>query len=323
MNMRALTFSRFGDPAVLEVRELPAPHASPGVVLVRTRAIGLNFADVYRRQGRYHLVGEPPWIAGYEAAGEIAALDPADAASFQIGQSVAFVDCPRANAELVAVPADQVIPLPADISHDLAAAVLLQGLTADYLVADSYPIQRGDHVVVHGAAGGVGLLLVQLATALGAHVLGLASSEIKREAVRRAGAAHVAPSGATWATSVAAVFPAGADVVYDSIGTTVLDSLRVARVGGTVVFYGMAGGTPPAVDPRILMDRSLRLIGGDLWNVLRTATDRRARAERLFGLTRSGRLTVTIDERFPLERGADAHRAMEARDRIGKLLLVP
>ena len=291
--------------------------------MVRTRAIGLNYADVYRRQGRYHLVGDPPWVAGYEASGEIAELDAADAGSFALGQRVAFADCPHANAELVAVPVDHVIPLPADIDHELAAALLLQGLTADYLVADSYPIRRGDRVVVHGAAGGVGLLLVQLAAALGGTVLGLASSERKREAARRAGAAHVAASGATWTAAVAEAFPGGADVIYDSIGTTVLDSLRAARTGGTVVFYGMAGGAPPAVDPRSLMDRSLRLVGGDLWNVLATAGDRRTRAERLFGLVRAGDLAVTIDERFPLARGADAHRALEARDRIGKLLLVP
>jgi NADPH2:quinone reductase len=290
---------------------------------MRTRAIGLNFADVYRRQGRYHLAGEPPWIAGYEAAGEIAALDSADNAAWQIGQRVAFADAPFANAELVAVPVDRLIPLPAEISFDLAAALLLQGLTADYLVEDSYLVRAGDRVVVHGAGGGVGLLLVQMARARGAEVLALASSEAKREAASRAGAAHMIASGGDWARMTAEVFPSGADVVYDSIGTTLLDSLQIARTGGTVVFYGMAAGAPPAIDPRILMDRSLRLVGGDLWNVLRTEDDRRRRAARMFADVRAGRLSVTIDERFPLARGADAHRAMEGRERIGKLLLIP
>ena len=311
--MRALTFSRFGDPSVLEVRDLPDPVAGPGVAIVRTRAIGLNFADVYRRQGRYHLVGEPPYVAGYEAAGEVVAGD------FPIGARVAFADVPRANAELVAVPVDHLIPLPDDISDDVAAAVLLQGLTADYLVADSYAIRPRDRVVVYAAGGGVGLLLVQLATALGAEVVGFASTEPKRAAATRAGAAHVATSD----TDVRGIFPDGADVIYDSIGTTILDSLAAARTGGTVVFYGMAAGAPPAVDPRLLMDRSLRLVGGDLWNVLRTVEDRRGRAARLFARIRSGALVVTIDERFPLARGADAHRALEARDRVGKLLLIP
>src|SRR5277367_6785001 len=135
--MRALTFSRFGDPSVLEMRELPDPQPAPGVAIVKTRAIGLNFADVYRRQGRYHLVGEPPWIAGYEASGEIAAVDPADAGAWPIRRRVAFADSPRANAELVAVAVDHLIALPDDVDHELAAALLLQGLTADYLVDDS------------------------------------------------------------------------------------------------------------------------------------------------------------------------------------------
>jgi NADPH:quinone reductase len=321
--MRALTFSRFGDPSVLELREVADPVAAPGVAVVRTRAIGVNFADVYRRQGRYHLVGEPPWIAGYEAAGELAALDPNDASAWRVGQRVAFADTPHANAELVAVPVDHLIPLPDDIDAELAAALLLQGLTADYLVRDSYTVQRGDRIVVHAAAGGVGLLLVQLARALGADVIGLASSDEKRAAASRAGAALVVDSRGDWVAAVARIAPEGVHAVYDSIGTTVLDSLRAARVGGTVVFYGMAGGEPPAVDPRVLMDRSLRLVGGDLWNVLRTAEDRRTRAARLFAEVRAGRLTVTIDERFPLARGGDAHQALEGRGRIGKLLLIP
>ncbi len=321
--MRALTFSRFGDPSVLVVREVADPVARPGVVVVRTRAIGLNFADVYRRQGRYHLVGEPPWIAGYEAAGELAAIDPVDAPSWRLGQRVAFADVPFANAELVAVPIDRLIPLPHDVTCELAAALLLQGLTADYLVHDSYAIRAGDNVVVHGAAGGVGLLLVQLARARGANVYALASSEVKRAAASRAGATQTFDSTGDWVAAMKTALPLGADVVYDSIGSTLIDSLRVARDGGTVVFYGMAGGAPPAVDPRTLMDRSLRLVGGDLWNVLLTAADRQTRAARLFEEVRRGRLVVTIDDRFPLDRGADAHRAMESRERIGKLLLVP
>jgi len=321
--MQALTFSRFGDPSVLELREVVDPVASPGVVVVKTRAIGLNFADVYRRQGRYHLAGEPPWIAGYEASGEIAAIDPADAAAWQRGQRVAFADVPHANAALVAVPVDHLIPLPDDVAHEVAAALLLQGLTADYLVEDSYAIRAGDRVVVHAAGGGVGLLLVQLAKARGAEILGFASSEAKRAAAAHAGAAHVASSEGDWVARVTERFPGGADVIYDSIGATVLDSLRATRIGGTVVFYGMAAGTPPAVDPRLLMDRSQRLVGGDLWNVLRTAADRRTRAARLFDEVRAGRLVVAIDERFPLAHGADAHRAIESRQRIGKLLLIP
>ena len=318
--MRALTFSAFGDPSVLSVRNLPDPQPTTGVAIVRTRAIGLNFADVYRRQGRYHLAGEPPWIAGYEASGEIAALAGLEPA-WTVGQRVAFTDSPFANAELVAVPVDKLIAVPDDIEHDVAASVLLQGLTAQYLVEDSHAVQRGERVVVHAAAGGVGMLLVQLARARGATVLAIASSVAKQDAARRAGASHVA--GDDWVAETRRAFADGADVVYDSVGTTLPESLAVTRTGGTVVFYGMAGGTPPPVDPRVLMDRSLHLVGGDLWNVLTGADERRRRAARLFDELRAGRLTVTVAGRFPLERGADAHRALEGRGCIGKLLLVP
>jgi NADPH2:quinone reductase len=178
--MHALTFSRFGEPEVLEWTALPDPQASPGVAVVRAQAIGLNFADIYRRQGRYHLAGSPPWIAGYEAAGEIAALHPHEAGgAFAVGQRVAFADSSFANTERVAVPLDRLIALPDDIDAQAAAAVLLQGLTAQFLVEDSHTVRAGETLLVH-AAGGVGQLLVQLANAKGAQVIALASSEDKR-----------------------------------------------------------------------------------------------------------------------------------------------
>ena len=263
--MHALTFSRFGGPDVLEWTALPDPVAAPGIAVVRTAAIGLNFADIYRRQGRYHLAGSPPWIAGYEAAGTITELHPGDATGdWQLGQRVAFADSPYANAELVAVPVDKLIRLPEHIAFDTAAAVLLQGLTAQFLSADSYSVRAGDNVLVHAAGGGVGLLLTQLAAARCANVIALASSEGKREAASQAGARVAIDSGDGWVGRVRAVLPDGADVVYDSIGRTLGDSLSLARTGGTVVFYGMAAGDPDPVDPRLLMDRSLTLVGGDL-----------------------------------------------------------
>lgn len=322
--MQALTFSRFGDPGVLEWTRLPDPEAAPGVALVRTRAIGLNFADVYRRQGRYHLDGEPPWIAGYEAAGEIVALDPADrGGGFLAGQRVAFADSPRANAELVAVPLEKLIALPGDIGFETAAALLLQGLTAQYLLEDSHRLRLGERVLVHAAGGGVGLLLVQLARAKGAEVYALASTGDKRAAALAAGATAAIDSGEGWAGRVRALLPGGADVVYDSIGRTLADSLALARTGGTVVFFGMAAGDPDPVDPRLLMDRSLGLVGGDLWNVLTSAEARQARADRLFGCVRRGELQVQVGGRYALREGAAAHAALESRRSSGKLLLLP
>lgn len=321
--MHALTFSRFGSPDVLEWTPLPDPQPEPGVAVVQTRAVGLNFADIYRRQGRYHLAGSPPWIAGYEAAGEIAALHPDDSGAWQVGQRVAFADSAFANAEQVAVSLDRLIALPDDIAFDTAAALLLQGLTAQFLIEDSHAVQAGETLLVHAAGGGVGLLLVQLAATRGARVIALASSEDKRRAAIAAGASHAVDSGDGWGDRVRALAPDGIDVVYDSIGRTLHDSLAIARIGGTVVFYGMAAGDPEPVDPRVLMDRSLTLVGGDLWNVLTSAPARQQRAARLFEAVRDGRLQVAIAARFPLRDGAQAHALLESRGSSGKVLLIP
>jgi len=304
--VNALFFERFGGPEVLRYGPLPDPRPAGDEVLVRTGAIGLNFADVYRRRGNYHLAGAPPYVAGYEAAGSIV----------DTGERVAFADSSFANAELVAVPREKLIPLPADISDETAAALLLQGLTAHFLTHDSHAVRAGERVLVHAAAGGVGLLLVQIAKLLGAYVVGLASSEPKRAAVLEAGADR-ALSYDEWQAE------RDFDVVYDAVGSTLAGSLAAARTGGHVVFYGMAGGDPEPVDPRVLMDRSLTLTGGDLWNVLRTGADRVTRADALFEWVRGGRLRVRVAERFPLSRGAEAHRLLESRAAIGKILLVP
>jgi len=200
---------------------------------------------------------------------------------------------------------------------------LLQGLTAQFLSSDSYPVRAGDHVLVHAAGGGVGLLLTQLATAHGAHVIALASSADKREAALHAGAMVAIDSGDGWVERVRAVLPGGADAVYDSIGRTLPDSLAVARIGGTVVFYGMAAGDPDPVDPRLLMDRSLTLVGGDLWNVLTSAQARQSRADALFDAIHAGKLLVPIAARFALSDGARAHALLEGRSVSGKVLFIP
>lgn len=316
--MHALTFDHFGPAEVLRWTERPVPVPGAGQVLVRMQALGLNFADVYRRNGNYHLSGTAPWILGYEGAGVVeGGNDP----SFPSGTRVGFADMPHANAELVAVDRDRLIPLPDDIDAEIAAAVLLQGLTAQYLVSDSFRVQPGDVAVVHAAAGGVGLLLVQMLKALGAVVLGVASSEVKRDAVIAAGA-DVAVGYDEWVSSTKALTGGhGATVVYDSVGRTLGDSLAVARIGGTVVFYGMAAGDPAPVDPRQLMDRSLTLTGGDLWNVLTGAEVRRERAAALFEQIRNGVLKPRIAARFPLREGAKAHAYLESRAAIGKVLL--
>ena len=319
--MHALAFHEFGDADVLRWEQLPDPVPGPQQALVRMRAIGLNFADVYRRNGNYHLAGTPPWILGYEGAGEVVSA-PA-ASGLRAGQRVGFADSPFANAELCAVDVDRLIPLPDDVPFETAAGSLLQGLTAQYLCRDSYAARAGDWAVVHAAAGGVGLLLVQMLRDLGARVVGIASTEAKRQAVRDLGADAVLPAEG-WAQAVKSLTGGrGADVVYDSVGTTLRDSLDAARTGGTVVFYGMAAGDPAPVDPRLLMDRSLRLVGGDLWNVLTTAQERRARAAELFGWIRSGAVALRVSRTYALREGAQAHRDLEGRQVIGKIVLLP
>jgi NADPH2:quinone reductase len=327
--LKALVFDRFGGPEVLAYRDVPDPELTPGRALVRTRAIGLNFADVYRRRGSYHLAGDPPYIAGYEAAGVVAAVDRSGAPTWErevaVGDRVAFADAPFANAELVSVPLDRLVPIPTEVSFETAAAVLLQGLTAQYLVRDSHRIADGERVLIHAAAGGVGLLLIQLARLAGAEVLGVVSSEPKRAAALAAGASRVALFGEPWVEEALAFGPGGngVDVAYDSVGSTLRESLRATRNGGHVVFFGMAGGEPEPVDPRYLMDTSKSLTGGDLWNVLTGHGERLSRAAELFDGMRAGKLEVRIAREFPLADGAAAHAFLESRASIGKVLLIP
>ena len=316
--MKALVFEAFGSADVLQWREHPEPVCGPGQGLVRMHAVGLNYADVYRRKGNYHLKGSPPWILGYEGAGVI---EEGGDSGFAAGTRVGFADMPHANAELVAVDADKLIPLPEGIDFELAAAVLLQGLTAQYLVTDSHVPRSGEIAIVHAAAGGVGLLLTQMLSARGVRVLGIASSREKRAAVLDAGAEATADYENWSAQALALSEGKGVDVVYDSVGRTLGESLAAARVGGHVVFYGMAAGDPDPVDPRLLMDRSLSLTGGDLWNVLVNAEVRRQRAAALFEEILDGRLRPRIAGRFAISEGAAAHRYLESRAAIGKVLL--
>jgi len=326
--MKALVFDRFGGPEVLELRDIPDPQPAPNTVIVRMKAIGLNFADVYRRKGNYHLAGKPPYILGYEGAGIIEQVG-SGVEGVRTGDRIAFADVPFANAELVSVPIDRAILLPDDITFEQAASLLLQGLTAHYLVHDSYPVQAGDEVLVHAAAGGVGQLLTQLCKSKGARVLGLTSSAAKREKALLAGADEVllyeSEGEQSWVRSARAWSSdgQGVKVAYDSVGSTLIDSFSAVRVKGTVVFYGMAGGDPQHVDPRMLMDTSKTLTGGDLWNHITTRQERLVRSEALFTELREGRLQVDTPTTFPLREGKEAHRLLESRTSTGKILLIP
>lgn len=322
--MKALIFEQFGGPEVLQYAEIPDPNLALGHIIVRTKAIGLNFADVYRRRGNYHLAGKPPFILGYEGAGVVEQVST-DVEHIQVGDRIAFCDVPFANGELVAVPVDRAIPVPPDITFEQAAGILLQGMTAHYLINDSYSVQAGDDIVVHAAAGGVGQLLIQLAKSKGARVIGLTSSAAKQQASLQAGADVVFGYDTEWVQEVIRFTEGkqGANVVYDSVGSTLMESFAAARTKGTVVFYGMAGGDPPHVDPRMLMDSSKTLTGGDLWNHVTSLANRIERAQALFQALREGIIQMGGMTSFALRDGAEAHRLIESRQSTGKILLIP
>jgi NADPH:quinone reductase len=318
--MKALLFDTFGGPEVLQYRALPVPPVPPGHIQLAMRAIGVNFADLHRRRGNYFLPGTPPHINGYEGAGVVVAVGEG-VAGIAVGDRIGFADCPFANATRVNVPVDKAIPLPPHISFTEAAAMLLQGLTAQYLIEDSYSVRPGDVVLVHAAGGGVGQALIQLAIAKGARVIGLASTPEKRALAVELGAEACLDYSHDWAERVREHAGRGVDVAYDSVGATFLQSLACLRDRGTLVAFGTAGGDPPQIDPQLLMDRSLAIVGGDLWSHLDSRKARLERARRLFDAIARRTLKIPRIEHFPLERGADAHRRMEDRSFFGKIVM--
>ena len=319
--MKALTFSSFGDSDVLEYIEIPNPQLKNDEILVEMKAIGLNFADVYRRKGNYHLKGNPPFIAGYEGAGIV--VDTNNHSEYKVGDRVAFADVPFANAELVAVNINHVLPLPENISFETAASVLLQGLTAHYLATDSHKTQKDETVLIHAVAGGVGQLLTQISKLFGANVIGLTSSSEKAKIAFEQGADHVFLYNENWKSKVFEITPNGVDAVYDSIGSTLKESFEVTKECGQVVFFGMAGGDPEPVDPRMLMDGSKTLTGGDLWSYLNSKEERIKRATQLFNWILEGKITLSAPTTFQLSEGKLAHDYLESRKSTGKIILIP
>jgi NADPH:quinone reductase len=316
--LKVLTFSEFGSPEVLEYIDVAEPILKPNEVLVQMKAIGLNYADVYRRKGNYHLKGEPPFIAGYEGAGII--VNANNAEGFKNGDSICFADVPFANAELVAVPVENCIPLPNTISFETAAAVMLQGLTAQYLTADSYAVSHNDVVLIHACAGGVGQLLVQICKMKGAKVIGLTSSDEKRNAAIANGCDEVFLYSEDW---VALCKAQNISVVYESVGSTILQSFETVKETGTVVFYGFAGGNPPHIDPRMLMDGSKKLVGGDLWSYLINKAARVVRSNELFEWIATEKIKIPTPTSFALADGRAAHELLESRKSTGKIILIP
>ena len=318
--MKALTFSEFGSSKVLKYATIADPVLKENEILVEMKAIGLNFGDIYRRKGNYYLTGVPPFIAGYEVAGIVI---NSNNTSYTLGDRIAFADVPLANAELVAVPIEKVIPLTDEISFETAASVLLQGLTATYLATNSHKTIAGETVLVHAAAGGVGQLLIQISKLLGATVIGLTSTKEKAEFALSNGANNVFLYDEDWRKKVLTLCPQGVDVTYDSVGSTLSDSFEITKDCGQVVFFGMSGGDPDFINPRMLMDSSKTLTGCDLWSYLNSKEERISKANQLFDWINSGQIKISPATSFKLSKGRKAHDYLESRNSTGKIILIP
>jgi NADPH2:quinone reductase len=319
--MKALTFTRFGNSDVLEYADIDNPVLKTGEILVEMKAMGLNYADIMRRSGIYPLKGNTPYINGYEGAGVV--VDNNHNPGFKKGDRVGFADVPFANAELVAVPITHAIPLPDEISFETIASVLLQGLSAYFLAIDCHKTQSGEMVVVHAAAGGVGQILIQICKLYGASVIALVSSENKKKIASSCGADAVFLYNENWKEKILALKPTGVDVVFDSIGSTMQQSLEVTKVRGQVVFFGMASGEFNLGNPLYIIGTSKTITGGDLWDYLTSKEERLKRAGQLFQWIIDGKIKKSPPTKFKLAEGKQAHDFMESRKSIGKILLIP
>nr|WP_296664848.1 quinone oxidoreductase [Demequina sp.] len=326
--MRAIQVMKPGGPEVLESVELPRPVATPGHVVVRVEAAGVNFIDTYQRSGAYPL--PLPFVPGKEGAGQIVEVGEG-VEDFVEGEGVAWAFTAASYAEYVLVPATDLYVVPEDVELDMAAAVILQGLTAHYLVTSSYTVLPGDTVLIHAAAGGVGLLLTQLAVARGASVIGTVSTEDKARIALQAGATHVlrydemADVSTELPVAVRELVPEGVHAAYDGVGRTTFDgSLASLRRRGSMVLFGAASGPVPPVDPqRLNRAGSVFLSRPTLSDFIATADEREWRSSDIFHGLALGDLSVRIDHGYALEEAAQAHRALEGRLTSGKLLLHP
>ncbi|HEY7889093.1 MAG TPA: quinone oxidoreductase [Steroidobacteraceae bacterium] len=321
----AIRFHEHGGPEVLRVEEVEPERPEAGEAQVRHTAIGLNYIDVYDRTGLYP--GELPSGLGREAAGVVIALGR-KVRGLKMGDRVAYVHArPGAYCEIRNVPADRLVKVPRGISDEEAAALMLKGLTAHYLLRRTYRVARGEAILVHAAAGGVGLFLCQWAKALGAKVIGVVGSDAKAELARRNGCKHVLILGRdALAAEVRKLTQGqGVAVVYDSVGKdTFMDSLDCLAPLGMMVAYGNASGPPPAVSPLELSKRgSLFLTRPTLFNYIATRQSLDAAARELFAAVKSRAVRVRIGQRYALADAAEAHRDLEGRRTIGATVLVP
>ena len=322
--MLAIRVHAPGGPEALRLEDVPVPEPGPGEALVRIEAAGVNFIDTYHRSGFYPV--KTPFTPGSEGAGVVeragagTRLGPGDRVAWAAGALGAY-------AEFAAVPEARLVPVPAAVPVRLAAAAMLQGMTAQYLVSDVFPLKDGDACLVHAAAGGVGLLLVQLARARGARVIGTVSTDQKAALAREAGAHDVILyNGADVPAEVRRLTGGrGVDVVYDGVGRTTFEgSLASLRPRGMMVLYGQSSGAVASVDPLVLMRlHSLFFTRCQLADYTAARDELLARARAVLGWVGDGSLKIRIHREYPLGAAADAHRDLEGRRTTGKLLLTP
>ncbi|HET9658244.1 MAG TPA: quinone oxidoreductase [Kineosporiaceae bacterium] len=322
--MQAIRVSRQGGPGVLEVAEVDEPAAGDGQVVVDVAAAGVNFIDTYQRSGLYQV--PLPLVPGLEGAGTVREVGPG-VSGLRPGDRVAWCDAPGSYARRAALPAARLVAVPEGLDLRLAAAVMLQGLTAHYLTRDTFPLRAGHRCLVHAGAGGVGLLLIQLAKRAGAEVFTTVGSPQKAELARAAGADHViAYRDQDFGDAVEAIAgPKPLDVVYDGVGRTTFDrGLELLRTRGMMVTFGNASGPVDPVSPlRLSQLGSLFLTRPTLFHYVADPRELRERAADVLGLVAGGELEVRIGTELPLTEAGQAHHLLESRQTTGKVLLLP
>jgi NADPH2:quinone reductase len=321
--MKAIQVKHTGGPEVLGLVELPVPEPKANEAVVKIVAAGVNFIDVYFREGRYKAV--VPFVPGQEAAGDVVAVGSA-VTGVRVGDRVGYTTVLGSYAEYAAVPADRLVKIPEGVSYEQAAASLLQGMTAQYLLYSTYPLKKGETALAHAAAGGVGLLLVQMAHNLGARVIGTVSNAEKAKFAREAGADDVILyTQVDFEVETRRLTNGkGVDVVYDSVGKTTFEKgLNVIRPRGYMVLYGGSSGPVPPFDPILLSQKgSLYLTRPTLAQYIATREELEERSQAVFGMIAAGKLKLRIEHTYPLKDVAQAHRDLEARKTTGKVLLL-
>jgi NADPH2:quinone reductase len=321
--MKAIQVKQPGGPEAMEVVDLPVPQPKANEAVVKLTAAGVNFIDVYFREGRYK--APLPIVLGQEGAGVVSAVG-AEVTSVKAGDRVAYCGLLGSYAEYAAVPVERLVTIPAEVSDQQAAAVILQGMTAHYLVHDTFPLKRGQTALVHAAAGGVGLLLVQMAHQIGARVIGTASTAEKAKLAHEAGADEIILYTQVdfEAETKRLTEGKGVDVVYDSVGRTTFDkSLNVLRPRGMMALFGGSSGAVPPFDLITLSQKgSLFVTRPTLHNYIATRAELVARSSAVFGMIAEGKLKLRIEYTYPLVEVQRAHRDLEGRKTTGKLLLL-